>query len=268
MLSTRKSLEEHITETYLQAYDTLNEEEDLSPKNPIINQTLTHLVMTLSVPADETISRKVLTHPHIQKIRPQMLALLSEAESAMECYYAMHFLNTARSIDDLTHFIYWNNYKSLIAKEFSIGREIVKPKRITMIGSGPLPITAILMAERWNIPVRCLDIDPFSHLLGKQLLSSLDCSAQLEHEQNDGAIADYEHDDLTFIASLVPDKEKIIRRIAQSNADGAIAIRSAEGLHRLLYEPVDPLEYKVAGYNYINATKADSDSINTTIFIK
>ncbi|MFB4162322.1 nicotianamine synthase family protein [Alteribacillus sp. JSM 102045] len=268
MLYTMTAIEQHIFDTYQKAYHTLQHETDLSPKNPVINQTLSQLVFTLTMPVDQKVTDQIIEHPEIKAIRKSMLSLLAQAESEMEKYYAMHYLTTARSINDLTHFMYWNNYINLVQKEWEISQNITEVNRITMIGSGPLPLSALMMTKTWNAEVRCLDIDPFSHLLGEQLLMSLQGNDEILHEQEDGARADYSSDDLVLIASLVPNKEDILQQIKNTNPKAMAAIRSADGLYQLLYDPVQPEVYKKSGYQLIRRTEADSSVINSTLFLQ
>ncbi len=262
------ALEQHIFDTYQKAYHTLQNETDLSPKNPVINQTLSQLVFILTMPVDKNMTDQIIEHPDIKAIRKPMLSLLAQAESEMEKYYAMHYLTTARSINDLHHFMYWNNYTNLVQKEWKISHKLTKVKRMTMIGSGPLPLSALIMAKTSNAEVRSLDIDPFSHLLGQQLLTSLQNNNRILHEQEDGARADYSRDDFVLIASLVPNKEDILQQIKNTNPKAMAAIRSADGLYQLLYDPVQPNMYQNCGFQLVSRTEADSSVINTTLFLQ
>ncbi len=262
------AIEQHIFDTYQKAYYTLKNETDCSPKNPVVNQTLSQLVFTLTMPVNKKGTDQIIEHPDIKAIRKPMLSLLAQAESEMEKYYAMHFLTTARTINDLHHFIYWNNYTNLVEKEWEISHKLTKVKRMTIIGSGPLPLSALIMAKTSNAEVRSLDIDPFSHLLGKQLLTSLQDNSRILHEQEDGARADYKSDDLVLIASLVPNKEDILQQIKNTNSKAVAAIRSADGLYQLLYDPVQPYIYEKCGFQRVSQTEADSSVINTTLFLE
>ncbi len=71
--------------------------------------------------------------------------------------------------------------------------------------------------------------------------------------------------DLVWIASLVPDKEEILERIYQSNPDATVAIRSVDGIHQLLYEPVDATKFSKVAWE-VGRTIADSFIINSTIY--
>ncbi|MGE7186797.1 hypothetical protein ACQKKK_23395 [Peribacillus sp. NPDC006672] len=71
---------------------------------------------------------------------------------------------------------------------------------------------------------------------------------------------------LLHIDSLVPNKEEILERIFQTNPDATVAIRSVEGIHQLLYEPIDATKFRKVVCEEVGRTIADSFIINSTIY--
>jgi hypothetical protein len=112
----------------------------------------------------------------------------------------------------------------------------------------------------------CLDIDEQAHSLGRRIVQELDKEGDSDYILNDGALHDYTGFDLVWIASLVPNKEEILERIYQTNPDATVAIRSVDGIHQLLYEPVDATKFSKVACEEVGRTIADSFIINSTIY--
>ncbi|MGG0410826.1 hypothetical protein [Peribacillus simplex] len=72
--------------------------------------------------------------------------------------------------------------------------------------------------------------------------------------------------DLVWIACLVPNKEEILDRIFQTNPGATVAIRSVDGIHQLLYEPVDATKFSKVTCEEAGGTMADSFIIHSTIY--
>ncbi|WP_018922738.1 nicotianamine synthase family protein [Salsuginibacillus kocurii] len=253
---------------YQHAYQILKREEDLSPANPLINETLSALVHKLSTPINS--SCEVVEHPPIQAIKDDMIAHLAAAEYEMENYFGRVFAERASRLEDLSSFLYWDNYKELTKTEVSKLHELISSphelNHICFIGSGALPLSPLLLAETLHATIDCLDIEKTPYMIGKALVHRLQKEEQLNYVYQDGKTFNYQAADLVFIASLVPDKEKIVRQIFRTNPKAIIALRSAEGIHRLLYHPVHIAGMEQLGYQLIGNTVADSYIINSTLF--
>ncbi len=259
--------QEKIIHTYMDTYKILLEEDDLSPNNEIINRVLTELVSMISKPLDQHMAEEILNHDEIRSIRGTMLDKLTIAETLMEDHYAKLFVGKVNSLDDFRSFIYWDNYKELIKTEIN---ELKKVKNdiqsFAFVGTGPLPLSPLLLQRELGAKMTCLDIDEQAHSLGWRIIQELDNEGNSEYILNDGALHDYTEFDLVWIASLVPNKEEILERIFQTNPGATVAIRSVDGIHQLLYEPVDATKFSKVACQEVGRTIADSFIINSTIY--
>jgi hypothetical protein len=68
-----------------------------------------------------------------------------------------------------------------------------------------------------------------------------------------------------IVASLVPDKTRVMRRIRATQPAAVVALRSAEGLCTLLYDPLDEAELDALGCRYLGRTRHNPRAINTTL---
>ncbi|MFE0505855.1 nicotianamine synthase family protein [Peribacillus butanolivorans] len=258
--------QEKIINTYTETYKILLAEQDLSPNNEIINRVLSELVSMLSKPIDQSIAEDILNDKEIKSIRGTMLEKLTIAETLMEDYYAKLFIGKVNSLDDFRSFIYWDNYKELIKTEI---HELKKVKNdfhsFAFIGAGPLPLSPLLLKQELGSKMTCLDIDKQAYTYGRGFIQDLDIDRNSSYILKDGALHDYSGYDLIWIASLVPNKEDILKQIYETNPKAIVAIRSVDGIHQLLYEQVDATKFHKVACEEVGRTIADSFIINSTI---
>ncbi|NNU82520.1 nicotianamine synthase [Geobacillus sp. BMUD] len=259
-----------IIEQYKSAYKVLAREHDLSPNNPVINETLHALVKSLGACYGCEWAADIASDEEIRKVRPDMLQKLGQAETLMEFYYAEKLLAGAPHLDYLQTFLYWENYEKLVENELQALFAIIEKRSVSSIafvGSGPLPLSALLLQRQIERPVVCIDIDEKAHAAGKKLIDAYGWGETVRCVLADGAHYDYRRHDIVWIASLVPNKEEVIERVYEINREAIIAIRSVDGIYELLYEPVDVAYFRRAGCQKIGDAKANRSIINSTVFI-
>jgi protein-L-isoaspartate O-methyltransferase len=260
---------ETLIRRVLEAHRVMHAETDLSPRNPAVNGALSALVygvLGTYTPAEE---REILSDPRVQAARAPLLRRLAQAEGEMEKFWAEFFCaRDTLTPEDLKEFQYWDCYDNLVNGEIAAMPRGVKPEAgqsIAFVGAGPLPLTAIILHLRTGMPVTCVDNDPraceFAAMLCRKMgLGKIDVVCA------DGADYSYERHPMVFIASLVPEKKRVIERIREAGRTAFVALRSADRLHTLLYEPVSDAEMKAAGCSFRGRTAHDPRVINTTLF--
>ena len=257
---------EFIIQTVLNALETLTSENDLSPRNPVINKTLSHLVHTLASTYEYSEETAALKDPRIRQARPHLLEKLSKAEAEMEKYWADYFGEKETiGIEDLKEFWYWDNYEELVDRELDNFPKDATDHSIAFIGSGALPLTAIIMHLKTGCPVTCVDSDYDACEKSQALIDKLGLeNVHVLHAE--GNAPRYNSFSTVIIASLIPQdqKDEIVGKLKQDKSSVYVAVRSAERLHSLLYEPVNT-EKQFSELDYLGKTKQDSSVINTTL---
>lgn len=249
----------------------LQQEDDLSPRNPRITKALTAFVQNI-IAAEQSFTeaekQEVLDNHLVKTVRPGLLNGLSRAEYEMELYFSDLFLNDPNFTEDsLNDFWYLQNYIDLVDLELeTITLPADENKEVVFIGSGPLPLTAIIMAQKTGMHMTCLDLDEYAIIRGHELTKKLGISDKIQYKQSAGHEYDYKNTALVMIASLVGNKEEVLNTI-QNTADEPpqVAIRSAEGLHALLYEPVTTSILDVFNMCVQKQTRQEPRVINTTL---
>jgi hypothetical protein len=169
---------------------------------------------------------------------------------------------------DLADFTYWDCYRNLVAAELGAlpaGLDLGKGESIAFVGAGPLPLSAILMHLSAGARVTCIDRDPRACGLACELCRKAGLTG-VEIACAPGASYDYAPHPVVFVASLVPDKAEVMRCIRERCPHAVVALRSADGLCTLLYDPVDETELAAMGCGFLRRTGYNPQVINTTLF--
>lgn len=260
--------EAHISR-FERAHRILDGETDLSPRNPVINQTLSALVEAIcSSKASPSEVRAVLESPRIRCIRPSLLAHLGTAESELEAHYAASFIDSDER-PDLTLFPYHRNYIDLVDQEVDLLAQCIDislAERIVVVGSGPLPFTALLFAERLGLPAVAVDCDARAAQRSRSLIARLG-TTDVTVVHRDACRFAYRTTDIVHVAAMITPKDKVLRRIAAACPIATI-VRTAEQLVELLYEPVREEQLLAAGYEVLGVTKFVPEVLNTAYIVR
>lgn len=260
---------EYVIRCITDVHDVLRAEKDLSPRNARVNSALTNLVSCLTQSYDPLEECSILGDTRIAGIRQDLLTYLSRAEAEMEKYWADYLCHKDKiTAQDLTEFWYWKNYEDLVTAELSmLPRMENKPdKGIAFVGAGPLPLSAIIMHQKTGMPVTCIDNDPVACAKAQKLVDKMGLTNNIRVVCSDGADIHYKDHPVVFIASLVPNKDAVIRQIRSGQEGCHIGIRSAERLHILLYEPIEKDMGEKMGLDFVTQTAHKPETINTTLF--
>lgn len=168
---------------------------------------------------------KVLLNSRVIAVRATLLEKLSAAETEMELYFAKAFLETPKlEISALHSFIYWDNYECLVRAEVEVIRKLIdqfadsnrtidrspdidgtnaecsecsyswhSEESIAVVGSGPLPLTAIILHQKLHVAVTCVDRDPKASRLANDLISRLHLQSEIRTSNVSG----------TFVLSVI-----------------------------------------------------------------
>jgi len=129
---------------------------------------------------------------------------------------------------------------------------------VAMIGSGPLPVTAILLAKRFNLKVKAIERDYRSAALSRRVIAQLGLENQISIFQEDGTTAVPENASCVLIAVLARPKQQILANILRNCADCQTVIcRTSEGLRQALYQPTDPSSFREYGLVASNPARGD-----------
>ncbi|KAK1778962.1 Nicotianamine synthase [Copromyces sp. CBS 386.78] len=268
--SAKISKAQKIALSILDTHEQLKKLPDYRPGEDI-NRLLGNLVRTCVQIHPPSVIQQILGFPGLQQMLPSLRTICSEAESCLENHWAQHTLSLADQGPDAvlnalqTDFPYFQNYVDLARLELSAIRAAMPPpsdttntnalKKITFIGSGPLPLTSWCLLDEIrqncssteNIPtITNIDMSPTAISVSSQLNAVLGPWGQGmeflcgEAGSSCPSLAD---SDVVYVAALVglsqEDKEDIFLNVVKTMKPGALlVIRSAWGLRTCLYPEV------------------------------
>ncbi|MZQ86749.1 nicotianamine synthase [Paenibacillus sp. 5J-6] len=257
-----------------ETHDVLHRESNLTPLNYAVTKPISIFTEALRQAYTPEEVKYVMGNVEVTTLQKGLLAKLSEAEYQMELFDSRHLCHQPEfGLASLFQYKNWGNYESLVGEELKQLRKISRPEEITspivFVGSGPLPLSALLLHLRWNVSVICLDIDPDACKAARFMMERINLSENVQVVHRDGAefdYADYQH---VFIASLVTQKDKVLEQIRQSNPGALVAIRTAEGIRRLMYEAINEEAIAAAGWQLLGRTSPiENRVINSARFYR
>lgn len=267
---------EPLVQKVCEIYSKISKLDSLKPSKDV-NTLFTQLVLTCIPPSSIDVAKLC---KNVQEIRSKLIRLCGEAEGHLESHFSSILASFDNPLDHLTLFPYYSNYLKLSLLEFTILSQhcpqLIVPKNVAFLGSGPLPLTSIVLAS-FHLTTTIFhnyDIDANANLMASRLVSNdPDLSERMFfHTTNvmdvTSALQDYE---VVFLAALVGmDKEEKIRvidHLAKYMAPGAILmLRSAHGARAFLYPVIDPCDLR--GFEVLSVFHPTDDVINSVVIAR
>ncbi|KAK6265301.1 hypothetical protein QUC31_016138 [Theobroma cacao] len=269
-----ESHQELLVANITNLYEKISRLEDLSPSNHV-NTLFTKLVLTCLSPSDIDITK---LSERVQEMRSRLIKVCGEAEGILEEHFSTFIGSHANPLDHISIFPYYSNYLKLTHLEFSMLQKecTTLPNQVAFIGSGPLPLTSIILATKNLISTSFhnYDIDPSANAKAFQLVSSdPDLSKRMFFHTADvmnvsSGLKEYE---VIFLAALVgmekEEKAQVIRHLAEYMAPGAfLLLRSAQGARAFLYPAIDPCDLQ--GFEVLSVFHPTDEVINSVIIAR
>ncbi|KAL3515957.1 hypothetical protein ACH5RR_022859 [Cinchona calisaya] len=257
-------------------YEKISSLESLKPSKDV-DMLFTQLVFTCMPPNPIDVTKLC---KRVQEIRSNLIRLCGEAEGLLESHYSTILGSfDDNPLDHLEIFPYFNNYLKLSLLEFNILSQYTNkvPSKIAFLGSGPLPLTSIVLAtyHLTSTSFHNYDIDPSANLMATRLVSSdPDLSKRMFFHTKDVMnvtsceLKDY---DVVFLAALVgmdqEEKLRVIDHLAKNMAPGAILmLRSVHGARAFLYPIIDPCDLR--GFEVLSVFHPTDEVINSVVIAR
>jgi nicotianamine synthase len=256
-----------VIDTILNTYKDLSTFSSLAP-SPAINQAFENLVRIIKTPYSQEIISSTLGDARIKDIQEELYKICAEGESLLEAAWADRVLKSDDVWATLREFPYYQSYVSMVGQEVALLAR--KSHRALFIGSGPLPLTAILLAIQHDMDIVCLDSDSEALFKGARVVEKLGLCHRIKFICADGKEFSIPKEiNVTFVAALVGDrvkeKEAVITHVTKTAPqNSAIVLRTAEGLATLVYRPVELSWIREAQVKTI-ARPTDGNFINSSL---
>ena len=258
-----------IVDAYRRAFDTLRQSVDRSPHNHHVVESISTLLDAVTQPLEQGEIDQALGHPEIRSRQYRMWEYLSQAEGAMERYYSVRL--DGGNIQNFRYFR--KSYDKLVDAElrelgFPTHQILLKPAQsVVFVEAGPMPISPILLHQKTGLAVTCIDSDRSNADLGRNFIHKCGYSDHITYRYAEGDDYDYGPHPIAFVSSFVRHKASILENICEGNHGvQTLAVRSAQGIYTLLYEPVTAKLATALTLTFDRQTVATPETINTTLF--
>lgn len=224
---------------------------DLRP-GPVVDGAFGDLVrLCCHPPADDAVTA-VLDRigPHL----PALRALCASGEGRLEEHWAARIAAATDPRTELRRFPYLGNYHDLVRMELAALAAVgaSPPRHVVVLGSGPLPLTGLVLATEHGASVVHVDRDPCAVRAGSAVATALGCGGAVR-----SVVADLESPwpctaldvalagaDVVLVGALVgtdPAAKAIVgaRLAGTVRPETHVLVRSAAGLRTVLYPRVD-----------------------------
>jgi hypothetical protein len=188
----------------------------------------------------------VLRDPVLRAIAPRLHLLCARGETALERRWAGTVATSADPAATLRAFPYHANYRQLVRLEWHamVGATGRPPHRVAFVGSGPLPLSALLLATHHGVRVEGIARDGDAVTGARRVTAALGVAGVTFRAEDVLASIDLDGYDAVVVAALVgldaDAKRRILDHLAAHLRPGALLVaRSAHGTRALLYPEID-----------------------------
>jgi nicotianamine synthase len=241
-------LHKHEVAGRIQQIHSLVRDTSLAP-SPHLAGIFNELIgLTTRAHSPETVAGTLLA---VGPILPEFRSLQSQAEYLLECDWAKKVAASPDPLATLLAFPYYDGYAQLTAVEHgALTRLTGHPLRTaTFAGSGPLPLTAILLARAYGLASTCVEREEEAVRLSRQAVRALGLQAEIQIVQADIADLPPLRTDAVFLAALAghsdQEKQGLVRALHDRISAGCLlCARTVEGLGAVHYYPLQPGELR------------------------
>ncbi len=222
-----------VTSEILPLLSEIISQDDFSPSEKI-NTLFSKFISQIAASSDSYFD-KLISSEKILEIR-----LISQhAEFLLEKEWAKKIISHEVSLE---MFPYFENYRLLVTCEYQkIKYFLHTQKPILFVGSGPLPLSAILYAKFFSLSVVCVERDLEALELSQKVITSLGLTEKITFIHADVfEMSEFNLYNFVFVGAAVgisfSEKKELFLHL--SKYFDFLVFRSIQGLRELLYAPV------------------------------
>jgi hypothetical protein len=169
----------------------------------------------------------------------------------------------------------WASYENLVTNEWFLAQTLCDmaelPKmRFCFLGSGAMPMTAMMLADKYGVSVDCFDCDFEAYQLSKTYVEKAGFAGKVFLHHANALAIDYSDYDIVFVASLLKPRYETLARLRRFQNIRAIITRTVpDGLLSFFYPLVDEKMVDQAGFDIIKkALPTNKASFNQSMILK
>jgi hypothetical protein len=190
----------------------------------------------------------------LASLLPTLRLLYERFETELEIAFVHAALSGKEPLDNYTLF---RRFETLVCNEVTLAR-LGPNDEVAMIGSGPLPLSAILLSTRFGLRVTAIERDSYAAALSRRIIEHLGLETKIRINTEEGHKAVIQNASCVLVAVLAKPKQAILENILRTcDTCTTVVCRTSHGVRQALYSPTDPLwfrEYRTIG---LNAARGD-----------
>ncbi|GBC62009.1 nicotianamine synthase [Desulfonema ishimotonii] len=210
----------------------------------------------------------ILEEPEIRRNLPDIRAYYSAFFSIHERHLASALLKAEDPWKCLRDFPLYPRYEALVRNQIT-AMHISSDCRLAFIGSGPVPMTLILMSRLFGIRSVGLDSDPETVSLSRRVIRYLGLAGQIDIVQGDDSHLRHLEWDMVLVAALAEPKATIFRHIREclkERESPPVVFRTYTDMKAVLFRPVQPED--IREFKIVRVIRPVGRVNNTTVFLK
>jgi len=168
----------------------------------------------------------------------------------------------------MTEYPLYQRFQRLIQAEIKLA-SITDKDKVLFIGSGPFPISPILVSQLTSARVDCFDQSEQPASVSEKVIQKLDLTERIRIFNASGDIRRIYGYDVVMLALLAQPKYEILYNTQWSIPQGTRVIcRTSEDGRQAFYKPTDPATYRSIGrYQLVGKhTAGIDDTISSLLF--
>lgn len=210
------------------------------------------------------IETEIIKSEEIRNILPTLQHFYEVFETNLESEFVNSFLNGRTAF---SRYMLYKRFVMLVKNEINLTK-ISKTDHILFIGSGPLPITAILLSKFVGCPIDCYDKNKEFVRLSRKVVSKLRLQKGIGIYHKKGENLIKKHYSIVIVALLAKPKDKILKRVwVKISPNARVICRTSDGVRQVFYEQTDPNILRL--YNPVKKVYAKGNqTISSVLLVK
>ncbi|KAJ4729211.1 Nicotianamine synthase [Melia azedarach] len=265
---------EVLIDKVMQIHASISKLESLKPSKEL-NSLLTQLRKLCTLPSSININA---LPKDVRKMRESLILLCGRAEGLLEFECASVFTKIPQPLNNLNLLPYYRYYVKLINMEYEIlsDKGVAQPKKVAFVGSGPMPLTSIMMAKYHMKSTHFdnYDIDGTANDEARKIVSTdSEFAKRMKFHNCDilevkEKLGEYDFILLAALAGMHKDeKMKIIGHIRKYMQNGGVLLlRTAKGARAFLYPLVE--EHDLLNFEVLSIFHPNNDMIHSAVLVR
>lgn len=200
-------------------------------------------------------------------LTPETIAALNDTyrfwETRFESRFAHRLIDGEETLSD---YPFYEKFDELVRREIAL-LEGARPRKMLFIGSGPLPISAIVMHLQTGVPVDCVALDSSVVPVSRQVVENCGFGSLVRVQGSADADYDVSDYDLVVVGLLARRKKAILTKLRKRCRPGCeILCRTSHGLRQLIYESAS--ERDLRGFHIKKQQVAEGEQTISTLWLE